>query len=314
MNYAFPIAVSALRILIVSATDSRYMPFLAGMLRSIESVLALPNVDFACFDIGLSAEDRAWLDRYSIATVQPGTHFGLEMDAHAPALRTFLARPFLQDYFPGYDIYMWVDSDIWFQDPSAVGTFISSAWQQGVAVAHESEPAYRFQATLLAWTSKHFVLGYGPVTAAYLLTRSHLNAGLFAIRAGAPHWLEWARRYKQAISRSGALVPHDQFSLNHAIYGDIGRSSQIPRPVFLDPSYNWICDRGIPMWDDEIGAFCKPRASHEAIKVLHLAGPGKWTVYDIKRSGGGSFSTYVLPGASPDTPITLLPTRETLGL
>ncbi len=277
------------------------MPFLRGMIGSLAPALARPGMHAACFDLGLSAVDKAWLAARRVMVATPRPHLGVG-DGHPVALLSFLARPFLQEYFPGYDVYLWVDSDVWFQDPAVTDRYVAGALSHGMAIAHERERAYRFQPWLLGWTAKHFLLGYGPATAAYLLTRRHLNAGLFALRADAPQWARWADRYAAAIRRTGALVPHDQFALNHALYGS-GPNRRGDQAALLDPTCNWICDRGVPMWNDEAAAFCKPYAPHAPIGALHLAGPAKRQVYSIRRTGGGTFQTCLVQGASPSHPV-----------
>lgn len=287
------------RVLIVSASDTRFMGFLRDMIASIQPVLDRPNVQLACFDIGMTPADRMWLIGRGARIAEPGTHLGVDPAAHGPALRSFLARPFLREYFPGYDVYVWIDSDIWMQDPLALDRYIAGALETGMAATHETERAYRFQAWLLGWTAKHFILGFGPLRGAWLLTRPHVNAGLFAIAADAPHWDAWAARYGPAIRRSGRVVPHDQFALNHAIH-----APNAPKTLLLDPGCNWICSRGVPMWNDAAGAFCRPYPPYAPIAVLHLAGPAKRECYTVRRTGGGAFRTYMLRGATPAAPVT----------
>ena len=294
------------RVLIVSASDSRFFGFLSDMLDSIAGVLARPEVDLACFDLGLRAADRAVLERRGAIVRPPGGHLGQDPAQHGPALCSFLARPFLREYFPGYDVYVWIDSDIWMQREGVLDDYVAAAQANGLAVAHESERAYRFQPELFGWTAKHFLLGYGPLTGAWLLSRRHVNAGLFALAADAPQWDDWARRYDAAIRRTGKLVPHDQFALNHAIHAAAGR------PALLDPACNWICERGPPMWNDREQAFCRPYPPFDRIDALHLAGPGKRTAYMIRRTGGGSFVTMVRRGTSPDR--VLVPTDAAASL
>ena len=272
-----------------------------GMLASIEPCLAQPGVSLACFDIGLEPADKAWLESMGATVAVPGTHLGVDAAQHGPALRSFLARPFLPSYFPGYDIYVWIDSDVWLQDCSVFNQYVAGAMRHGMAITHEREASYRFQPWLFGWTTKHFILGYGMGTTAYLLTRQHLNAGFFAIHADAPHWRAWAVRYEAAIKRSGQLVPHDQFALNHALYAPAGKSGKLDA-CLLEPRNNWICERGVPMWNDELGLFCEPRAPFRPIGAMHLAGPGKTTRYHIKRTGGGHFTSCLVRGAAPDSP------------
>ncbi len=290
------------RVLIVSAVDSRFLPLLRGMIASIAPALAEPGVDLACFDIGLDAADRDWLASQCVAVTVPGAHFGLSADDYPAPLRSFLARPFLPDYFPGYDVYVWIDSDVWLQRLEVLATYVAGALQSGLAVTHERERAYRFQLWLLGWTGKHFLKGYGAATGANLLLRRHLNAGFFAAAAGAPHWAAWGRRYEAAIRRSGMLVPHDQFALVQAVHtGAVPGAERLPTAI-LEPENNWICDRGIPMCNDEQAAFCKPYAPFQPIGALHLAGPAKTNAYLIRRTGGGAFTSFVTYGAGPDTP------------
>lgn len=287
------------RVLIVTAADSRFIGLLRGMLASLDPVLDAQGADLACFDLGLNAHDRAWLSSRGAILREPGIHFGVSPDTFSPAMRSFLARPFLRDYFPGYDVYVWMDSDVWLQDASVVHGYVSAALESGLAVTHERERAYRLQPWLLGWTAKHFLLGYGPLLGGYLLAMPHVNAGFFAIAADAPHWAAWAKNYELAFRRTGALVPHDQFALNHALHA---RGGARLKSAILDPGNNWICDRGTPVWNDETRTYSKPYAPHHSIGALHLAGPAKHKEYVIRRTGGGSFKTAILWGSSPDHP------------
>jgi hypothetical protein len=290
------------RVLVVTASDARFACLLRGMVASIAPFLARPGVSLACFDTGLEPDDLAWLRRLGTRVAAPGGHFGIDAAAHRPALLSFLARPFLPDYFPGHDIYLWIDSDVWLQDPAVLDAYVAGARDSGMAITHENEPAYRFQPRLFGWTAKHFLLGYGIGHGAWLLSRPHVNAGFFAIHADAPHWRVWAARYERAIRRTGRLVPHDQFALNQALYADSEELPRLPARV-LHPGHNWICDRGVPMWHDEGGVFCMPRPPYRPIGALHLAGPAKHTAYRIRRTGGGSFTTLLVHGATADRPV-----------
>ncbi len=287
-----------MKILIVTACDSSFMPFMAGMLASTAAIRGRPGVSVACFDTGLSAADQETLRAAGIRLAQPRAHLGVQAAEHAPALLSFLARPFLREYFPDFDVYVWIDSDVWLQSEAVFDRFVAGAQGSGMAIAHEMTRDYRFQPYLLAWTTKHFLLGYGIPKGLWLLSRPHVNAGFFAIHHDAPHWQAWATCYARAIARSGKLVPHDQFALNEALHGGAGKL----QTCILPPPNNWICDRGIPMWNDGAQAFCEPRAPYRPLGALHLAGPAKRRAYRIRRTAGGFFQTCVLWGASPARP------------
>jgi hypothetical protein len=282
------------RVLLVSSADTKFFALLREMICSLERLPkpGLGDYQLAVFDLGLSPEDRLWLEARNAQIAIPRPHDGLG-SADRPLELAFLVRPYLREYFPGYDIYLWIDSDVWLQSPDMLRALIDGAARKGMAIAHESERGYRFQRSLFLWTAKHFLLGYGILRGTWLLTRPHLNAGLFAIRADAPHWQAWAERYRAAIRRTGKLTPHDQFALNQAIYQD-----RLPTEI-LPANANWICDRGVPMWHDERQEFCEPYPPYRPIAALHLAGPGKRTVYRIQRTGGSVFNAMIRFGMAP---------------
>ncbi len=291
----------SVRVMLVSASDARYMPFLREMIGTLPTSLAGYRFNYGCLDLGLAEADQQWLAARGWVCVEPEAHLGVSRAAYSAVQRSFLARPFLPSYFPGHDVYVWIDSDVWLQSPRVLQTYLEGAITHGMAVSHERERSYRVQPWLFGWTAKHFLLGFGPGRAAALLLRPHLNAGFFAIHANAPHWRGWAECYAAAIRRTGALAPYDQFALNGAIYG-FGLGAQLLPACRLAPANNWICDRGIPMWNDDEARFCVPRPPYTAIGAMHLAGPAKRTLYRIRRTGGGSFASYLVPGASPVTP------------
>lgn len=284
----------ASRVVFISSADTKFFSLLREMLDSLDRLpqAEMPAYDLAIFDLGLSPEDREWLAQRNATIVVPRPHDGLG-SVDRPLELAFLVRPYLREYFPDYDIYVWIDSDVWLQTPEALHALIDGAASKGMAIAHENERGYRFQRKLFLWTAKHFLLGYGVARGLWLLTRPHLNAGMFAIRHDAPHWAAWAARYRAAIERTGKLTPHDQFALNQAIYQD-----KLPTEI-LSPRANWICDRGVPMWNDEAQEFCEPYPPYRRISALHLAGPGKRTVYRIRRTGGSAFNAMIRFGMVP---------------
>jgi hypothetical protein len=282
------------KVIVVSASDTKFFGLLKDMLSSLDSqTRGSFEYELGIFDLGLSPDDLAWLGKRTDRVVPPKPHMGFG-SAESPLTLAYLVRPFLPEYFPGYDIYLWIDSDVWLQSLEGPCAMVAGAGQKGMAIAHENERAYKFQPWLFRWTAKHFVLGYGLARGAWLLSKPHLNAGIFATHRDAPHWGAWARHYEAAMIRTGKITPHDQFALNQAIYQD-----KLATEI-LDANANWICDRGVPMWNDAEQCFCEPYAPFRRISALHLAGPGKRTAYPIRRTGGGpQFQTIIRYGAAP---------------
>lgn len=289
---------SAERIIIVTAGDSKVMPVLKGLIQSLEAFPERQGVEIGCLDVGQTEADRAWLSAHDVTLAIPTTHLGVPETRLKPYERAFVARPFLREYFPGRDIYVWIDSDVWLQGWWVIEDFCRGARETGFAIAHEHERGYTFQAWLTRWFAKHLVLGYGIVDGIWLLSRAHLNAGLFAMRADSPQWQLWVDTYQAAWERTGTFNPHDQFSINRFVYG--GLLDRPKQPATLLPSrYNWICARGQPMWNDAEQMLCEPYPPYRPLGAIHLAGPGKTTRYTIERTGGGTFEALLTQGAKP---------------
>ncbi len=298
MHGTVPPALPFPRTIIVTAGDSNVMPALQGLIRSLELFPERQAVEIGCLDVGQTDEDRAWLEAHGVILAIPDTHLGVPLERLKPYERAFVARPFLRDYFPGRDVYIWIDSDVWLQSWWVIDGFRQGALDTGMAIAHERERSYVFQLWLFAWFAKHMVLGYGPIDGAWLLSRPHLNAGLFAMRADSPHWDLWVQHYQAAWERTGVFNPHDQFSINRFVHGGILSRPKIATTL-LPPRYNWICARGQPMWNDDEAALCEPYPPYRKIGAVHLAGPAKTTRYTIRRTGGGSFEALLEQGVRP---------------
>lgn len=289
------------QVLVVTAADSHQVPLLRHMLATLRTQAGGADLPVACLDLGLAPAELAWLAAEGVEVVAPRHRFALR-DAYPGWHDAYLAQPFLREILPGPDLYLWIDADIWFQDGRAVTACLAGARQHGFAIAVERSPSYRLQLWLEAWMTKHFVRGFGIVEGLWLATRPHLNSGFYALRADAPHWDAWTDAYAAAIRRSGTGTPYGQFAMNLLVHGRLPGRGRMPAAL-LDPWANWICDRGIPMWNDETGVFCEPRPPFRTISAMHLAGPGKREIYRIRRTGGGELITRLLPGASPATPV-----------
>ena len=227
------------------------------------------------------AAGGAELEARGVEVVTPRT--GLEAGALADDASKlgYLARPFLREAFPGYDVYVWLDADTWIQGGAALAGLIEAAEARGAALVREDDPSYRSNLGLFLWKGKHYLLGYGALRAARLLLRRQVNNGVFAMRADAPHWAVWRRLYQEALTRTGLAAPHDQFALNATAY------LHGLETAFLPATFNWICDLARPWWDAEAHAYCTPDASRRPIRVVHLAGPIKTTEFDVRSTAGG---------------------------
>ena len=267
-------------VVVTTAADSGYFEMFKGMLHSLRSFEIGRGLDIRSFDLGLEPEQRRWLEQAGVDFVEPTWHLGLK-DGMMPHFHLAeIVRPFVRDYFPGYDHYMWLDPDLWLQDQSVLERLIAGSKTKGAAIAHEADRVYKFQAWHFGWCLKHRILGLGLWDGSLLMVKPALNCGVYCIAADAPHWQAWSRRLKSAVDRTTRVAPHSQFTFNQIVYVD-----QLPTDI-LDSADNWICDRAPPMWDDKKGLYCKPYAPYQPLSLLHLAGPAKTRRYTIKTVSG----------------------------
>lgn len=269
------------KVVVTTAADSGYFDMFQGMVQSLRNFPSGKSLDIRAFDLGLKDDERAWLENEGVVFAKPQWHMGLT-DGMMPYWHLAeIVRPYVRDYFPGYDHYMWLDPDLWLQDGGVIDRLIEGSRDVGAAIAHEADKVYQFQAWHFGWNLKHKILGMGPMHGLTLMIKPQLNCGVYCVAADALHWDAWAKRLKRAVDRTGRVAPHSQFTFNEIYYCD-----KLPMRI-LDSADNWICDRAPPVWDEERRLYCKPYAPYEPLSLLHLAGPAKSRSYTIKTTSGG---------------------------
>ncbi len=276
-------------LIIVSVGDSGYFPLLRD---AISSVRALNReVPLGVLDLGLAADQRAWLESQGARVVAPGWDFDFPGRDKAPDyLKAEFSRPFLPKHFPGHDMYFWLDADAWLQEWRVVELYCAAAAKGRLAITVEIDRAYKrhykrpklFGRTL-PWKSYHEAFGWR--VADRLGRNPFANAGIFALRADAPHWDAWAQTLGRVLRRSHFFLAA-QTALNYVIYGE-------RLPVDFLPCYcNWMPGDAPPVFDAAHGRFVEPYAPHEVIGVMHLAGPDqKSKVFRLDCLDGGTVET-----------------------
>jgi hypothetical protein len=252
------------RTLIVTAADETYFPLLDGLLRSLGDC----TFSIACFDVGLQPTSRATIaQRARIA--DPVWDLPVKERADGFVRRAKTVRPFLPRYFPGFDIYLWIDADAWVQNPAALHTCIAGAIDGAFAAATHSHPAYRPSARILSWRRRHMTAYFGAAAADRFPWEHYFNTGVFALRADAPHWDCWADAYAMGLKNVDGAFCSDQTALNYAIWKGCLAANPVPA------SCNWLCHLALPTLDPIRLQFREPAAAGDAIGVLHLAGATK---------------------------------------
>ena len=269
------------RVLIVSGADARFFPLLEGLVLSMRAQEASKAVSLAFFDLGLTDAQRDWLGRFSDRIVTPGWDLPVpERDDLPEAAKSVTARIFLPTYFPGFDVYLWLDADTWLQSWLGIEYYVAGALATGAAATPQVDRSYIQGAGVLRWRFTGFSKCYGQQAAIDLMQYPHINAGAFAIRADAPHWSRLAAAYLEAMERSGEVLCSDQMAFNHAVYKG-GLAVQL-----LPATCNWQCHLRLPLWNEETATFCEPFLPYPTISVLHLTADAKDKSFEIATMTG----------------------------
>ena len=119
--------------LIVSSADNKYSQLLIELYNSIEKI---KGFDFAVLDCGLSESSKSFLNKKGINCKIPDWEF--QIPNYKVRGRDYLkiqfSRFFLDKYFPGYENYIWMDSDTWINCPVTFQYYIKGAAQRGFAI------------------------------------------------------------------------------------------------------------------------------------------------------------------------------------
>jgi len=264
----------SMRTLVVTAADEAFTPLLRRLICSLLHWQPRPFTDLAFLDLGVSAETRKWVTHWAEHIVEPAWDLPLQakLRAQQPHLRALTVRPFLPDYFPGYEVYLWIDADAWVQEPFALDRYFSSAFQGPLAAVAHSHRCYQHTRGILNWQAgrdKAYFLESRPG----LPQEAYFNAGVFALRGDAPHWQLWAKFFREGIERTNGWLCCDQTALNQALW-----SACLPVDS-LPATCNWLCHLAPPRFDPARNRWCEPIESGDVIGIVHLAGNAKQGIY-----------------------------------
>lgn len=268
----------------ITGGDANYFDLLRDCVGSLRATEEGRAMTLGILDCGLTAEQRAWFAGQGALFVVPEWDFDFPGRAKLKdGYKALTARPFLPRYFPGFDLYLWIDADCWVQQGDAIALFLAAARTGKLAVAPEIHRSMRHYHH--AWSEFSTINGaayaaaFGQETADRLIRFPLINAGVFALEAGAPHWQGWADLLGASLQRSADMT--DQIALNVLVY-DHGFAHE-PLPSRC----NWPIHHATPAWDAERGLFVEPAMPYDPLGILHM------TIYtkrlatlDVREVGG----------------------------
>ncbi len=273
--------------IIVTASDSGYFQNLKGLLDSLDAhrPASANHFDLGIIDLGLS-DDQIEMLRPRATQIIPG-RWDVPFPAQASAPRWFQAqvsRPFLPEYFPGYELYIWLDSDTWLQDWRAI-ELLSSDFDNSpddIAIVPEIHWAYPYSYGIGPYRELmhgHAKGSFGEQFAQFLDGRAVFNSGVFSMLASSSIWQRWRHHLQQGLQNQPNKWT-EQTALNLAIYGAPTRTRVLPAWC------NWICWHALPIIDPSRKCLCEPTRPYEKLSVIHLTSVNKPGLKLAKIGGG----------------------------
>lgn len=267
--------------ILVSGCDANYFSYLKEALVSCEQVLGSRLPDIGILDLGLTPEQCDWISKRGYTRVVPEWTLPVPEEIRKNRELGLVARTALRDYFPGYQVYLWFDSDAWAQTPEFFDSFVEGAAANGAAVALEPISVMARGYCYNRWWYGHMISVFGLMKGVSVASRKTMNIGLIALKDTAPHWKLWVDYYTRMIERTNR-VNVDQHAFNAAIYLE-----NIPT-TFVPFRNDWIPLLVPPVWDSERKLLCEPQTG-TPLSVIHLAGPDKKRTYTLKAQPSGEF-------------------------
>lgn len=256
-----------LKTVVVSAADDSYVHLLLELLTSLAPYRGRLVTTVAVLDLGLSEENRAKVGALADVIRTPGWDIDLppEVKAARPQVRALTARPFLADYFPGHDIVLWLDSDVWVQAEFALQGYVQGAAAVGLALTPMQHPNFAFPLETIRWrlTALRGMFGDGAADL-YLLNR-YYNAGVFAAKPGHPFWRAWESNLSAGLARMRYEMITDQNPLNYTLW--TGGYDVCNLPAI----FNWAAHLCLPQINLASGLFEEPGPLARPIGIMHLA-------------------------------------------
>lgn len=254
------------KVVIVTGADEAYA---AGVLDIAERFAAhreRGEVALACLNLGMSATSLASLMPLADRVVQPAWDLPVRdtLRMEEPHLRALTARPFLRDYFPGYDVYLWIDADVLVQQPQVAHWYVDGALQRGMALVPQVHHAYRHTESAFHWRMNRLTAYFDKERARDFLWQTYYNAGVFALTAGAPHWEAWARYFREGLARCDGAFVCDQTALNEAVHREQLGVTALPATA------NWLCHLAMPVQNDSTH-FVEPAAPNRLLGFVHFS-------------------------------------------
>lgn len=252
-----------MRLIVVTGCDEAYAPFARDLINSITRFRDQVPISLGLLDFGLTEATRETFRPLVDAIVKPEWPFRPDpkFDRQIQA-RAFATRPFLPDYFPGFDAYAWVDADGFVQEARAL-VYLREAATNGLAgVVPSADRNYNHARASMDWVFERYRMAFGQETATRLMRFPYINSGVVTASAASPMWRMWQQRFQTALTNWNGPRLCDQAILNHVVYLEGLPHHKLPSTC------NWISHLAAPVVDVARGLLVEPNYPFDPLLIV----------------------------------------------
>jgi hypothetical protein len=302
------------KVAIVSAANSRYMPLLRGLVRSVINAIdqsteiqqSKPSgffpvatqayccpkkldyeISFYVLDCGLNEADKSWLSLFGVQIIQVEEPTLSHSRRFNPANTAFLERHALPTHAPGHDVYVWIDADAWVQSFNAgLLPYLMFAETHDVVIVPEIDRQIVYNAhhrqITKGWSIGNYTKYFSAEVAESLHQLPMLNNGVFSASADSKIWQLYESAMQFALYKNDGKPEFgiDQVSLAFAIYSGEVRFYALPLTC------NWMVTHATPALMDDSECLVEPMWPFNEIGIVHLLDYTKWQRVGIQRIDG----------------------------
>lgn len=265
------------KIAIVTGADEKYFPFLKNLIFSLHQSKSLEICDLCVLEVD---DKNQYLEEIN-ALISKRKKASFNLKIFFPDKKNWYKllteRPFIKDYFPGYERYIWLDADTEVLDIDGIKNLIEATENKDLAISPEINESYVFKNTkfgikkifssiykISGWSFKNYNKYFGKKLGLDLFFKPLFNNGVFCMRSDSKIWELWKMEYQSALdnAKTSYGIKTDQLSLNKLIYENFKMIS------ILDSTNNWIISKSeLMIKNKEI--FFTPSFPRRKINILH---------------------------------------------
>src|SRR5210317_199076 len=262
---------------IISLADANYFELLDELIDSIKYFKESEKIDICILDAGLT-EDQLLKLSSKVHSIKKAD-WDIEVSSFKVKgkewLKSQVSRAFLPKYFPNYEKYLWIDADAWVNSWETIELYYKGCEKNKLSIATSADRAYGrvlraewFLGSFARIKSQNYKhaksSGFSESIARQVALKPHLNIGVFALEANAPHWQIWQKNLKIAL-KAGKIWGSEQIAMNITIYSD-------QLSVEILPAYcNWTLIEAIK-YDKSKETLVEPYLPNHKIGIVHFAG------------------------------------------